>query len=140
MYFFKPFKNANNVQIPFYSANIAAGFPSPCDPHLEKSLDIHEHLVKRPSSTFLTRAVGDSMILFGIRDRAILVVDKSLDPKDKDIVIATINNEMLIKEFRTGPYRLVPGNPKFPTIYIKNETDFEIWGVVTSVINEYRRG
>lgn len=134
-----PLKAQHTQLIPFYSAQVSAGFPSPAEPHLEQHLDLHTHLVQRPGSTFFTKALGESMTARGILDGAILVVDKSLVAKDGDIVIAVLSGELTVKELKLSPPRLVPGNPEFPVIPIRQDSEFEIWGVVTAAINRYRR-
>lgn len=131
-------QTSEKADIKFFSSNVSAGFPSPCEPHLESSLNLHDHLVKRPSSTFFTRVSGDSMIEFGINDKAILVVDKSLTAKNNDIVIATIDNEMLVKQIKFNPNKLISGNPNYPNIQLNNSGNVEIWGVVTAAINVFR--
>jgi len=132
-----PEKEPNTQIIPFYNGRICAGFPSPAEPHLEQHLDLHTYLVHRPSSTFFTKATGDSMCGRGILDCAILVVDKSLTPRDGDIVIAVLSGELTVKELKLSPPRLVPGNKEFPELPIHKGSDFEIWGVVTAAINRY---
>ena len=58
---------------PLYSSKVSAGFPSPADDNLEKSLDLNSYLIKRPAATFFVRVNGDSMINAGINDNDILV-------------------------------------------------------------------
>ena len=71
----------NRVQtFHLYSSKVSAGFPSPADDNLEKSLDLNSYLIKRPAATFFVRVNGDSMINAGINDNDILVVDRSIKP------------------------------------------------------------
>jgi hypothetical protein len=73
--------------LPLIVARVSAGFPSPADGYQEGRLDLNEHLIANRSSTFLIRAVGDSMRGAGILDGDLLVVDRSLQPRSGDIVI-----------------------------------------------------
>ena len=113
---------------------ISAGFPSDVCDQIEKYLDINEHLVKNPVSTFFMRAAGDSMIDAGIFPRDILIVDKSIDTVDKHVVIAIVNEEFTVKRYRSvdGNSYLVDEKESGLTIKYKA---FEIWGVVTASIH-----
>ena len=84
------------------SGSVVAGFPSPAEQYLEPPLDLNELLVKRPAATFFVRVEGDSMIGAGIRDKDLLVVDRSLTPANGDIIIASVNGEFTVKTYRTG--------------------------------------
>ena len=121
---------------PLYSSYIAAGFPSPADDYIETTLDLNEHLIKRPSSTFYVRALGESMIEAGILDGSLLIVDKSLEAQNGKIVLASLSGEFTLKEFRKrqGQITLVPRNPNFKTITVTEDMDFSLWGVVTHCI------
>ena len=102
----------------------------------EGKLDLNGFLVKNPSETFLIRVTGDSMLDAGISSGDILVVDRSLEPKSGNIIVASINNELLVKRIRFGQEEiiLIPENNKYKPLKISIEDRFEIWGVVTSVI------
>ena len=82
--------------------SVVAGFPSPAEQYLEPPLDLNELLVKRPAATFFVRVEGDSMIGAGIRDKDLLVVDRSLTPANGDIIIASVDGEFTVKTYRTG--------------------------------------
>jgi DNA polymerase V len=126
--------------IPYVISKVSAGFPSPADDYLEKNLSIEKLLIKNQPSTFLIRAGGDSMINVGIYDGDILVVDRSLDAKSKDIVIASIFGELTVKRLiidNLGNPELKSENSLYPNIEIKNKEDLLIWGVVTSAIHQF---
>ncbi len=125
------------VELPLFLESVSAGFPSPADDYLERRLDLNEHLIKNPASTFFVRVNGDSMINAGIYTGDILVVDRSLDPKDGNIVIAVIDGELTVKRLSIGKNKiaLLPENPKYKKIEITSEMNFEVWGVVRSVIH-----
>ena len=84
------------------SGSVVAGFPSPAEQYLEPPLDLNELLVKRPAATYFVRVEGDSMIGAGIRDKDLLVVDRSLTPANGDIIIASVDGEFTVKTYRTG--------------------------------------
>lgn len=116
---------------------IAAGFASPTNDEIEQELDLNKHLIKHPAATFFLRVRGDSMIKAGIHDGDILIVDRSLEPGDRKIVIASVNGELTVKRLsrtKQGVF-LVAENEVFSTIQVTSDHDIQIWGVVTTVIH-----
>jgi DNA polymerase V len=83
------------VALPLFLTKISAGFPSPAEDYLDRKLDLNEHLVKHPAATFFLKVDGQSMIKAGIHSGDILIVDRSLEPADKKIVIAGIRGELI---------------------------------------------
>jgi len=134
-----PTPNAPDVNIPFFSSRVQAGFPSPADDHLEDSLDLNKYLIHHEESTFFVRAQGDSMLGAGIYPGDILVVDKSLDAKNGKIVIAVVDGEFTVKRLQRHQNKITlkSENPNYKDIDIKKENELTIWGVVTSVIHKY---
>jgi DNA polymerase V len=115
---------------------VPAGFPSPASDYMEDGIDLNKELIKRPSSTYFFKATGESMIGAHIPPGSILVVDKALKPRNNSIVLAVVNGEYTVKFFvhNKEGIALVPANPKYKTVVIKEGMDFSIWGVVTAVI------
>lgn len=134
-----PIKPEALGSLSFYLSYVAAGFPSPADDYTEQNLSIDELLVKHPSATYLVRANGDSMIKSGIFDQDILVVDRAIEPKDGDIVIAGIDGELTCKYLNLKSRCLVAANPKYLPIPIRDEQDLLIEGVVISSIRLHRQ-
>lgn len=66
----------------------ALGFPSPAEDFVDDSLDLNELLVRNPPATFFYRACGNSMREAGIYSGDVLVVDRSVEPAQGDIVVA----------------------------------------------------
>ena len=134
----KPISSKKGVQLPFFTARVQAGFPSPGDDYIEKNLDLNELLIKNPSATFFVKVEGDSMSDIRIQTGDTLIVDRALEAKDKNIVIATINGELTVKRvwIANNKVFLKPENDKFSPIEITEEMDFDIWGVVTYVIHK----
>jgi len=122
---------------PLFLSGVSAGFPSPADDYLDRKLDLNEHLIKNPAATFFVRVAGDSMTNAGINDNDILVVDRSLEPVNGNIVIAAVNGELTVKRLmkNRGSCRLVAENPAYPDLEIDEETGVEIWGVATYAIH-----
>lgn len=126
------------LELPLFLASVKAGFPSPADDFLEKKLDLNEYLIEHPAATFFVRVDGDSMQGAKIYKDDILIVDRSLKPTNKKIIIALINGEFTVKRIRIRDNEifLEAENPDFPLIHIDPEWDFQVWGVVTYIIHK----
>jgi DNA polymerase V len=133
--------NPINLQVNLFGDSVPAGFPSPADDYLESTLDLNEHLVARPNSTFMVRVQGDSMIDVGIFPNSLLVIDRSITPKSKDIVLAIVDGQFTIKRFlrKTDGIYLAPENNKYKVHKIREDQEFEVWGVVAHAIQSYQR-
>lgn len=125
---------------PYFAEAVQAGFPSPAAGDLNGHLDLTELCVKHPQATYFLRARGESMIGAGIADGDVLVVDRALQARDGDIVIASVHGEFTVKrlEMQEGRVRLVPENPHFEAIEITGDSDAEFFGVVSSVVKILR--
>lgn len=126
--------------VPWFLTPVHAGFPSPAADYADDDLDFNELLIHRKAATYCLRVTGDSMSGAGILPDDILVVDRSLHPSDRDIVVAAIAGEFTVKRFfrRQEEVLLHPENPGFPDIVIGPEEDFMLFGVVTGVVRQYR--
>jgi DNA polymerase V len=126
----------SDLQLPILLQSIDAGFPSPADDHIEKSLNINDHLITHPQATFLMRVRGDSMEGAGIHEGDIVIIDCTIEPVHGKIVVAEIDGDLTLKRLYriNGTIKLLPENPKFKEIEIKNESELKIWGVVKNVI------
>ena len=126
------------LTVPFYLHKAGAGFPSPATDYIEEDIDLNIHLIKNVPATFIIRVQGKSMTDVGIYDEDLLVVDKSLKPKNFSTVIANVHDELVVKNFvkEEGKKFLTSGSKKFEDrILINEEEDIFIWGVVTYVIH-----
>lgn len=134
-------KSSTKISIPLFAGSVAAGFPSQAEDYKEKHIDLNEELIKHPSSTFLIRAQGDSMIGAGIFDNDLLVVDRSLKAKSGSIIIAAIHGDFTVKRLRieTTEYGeqmiLAPENPRYAETYVQDEGAI-IWGVVRYAVRD----
>lgn len=129
------------VKLPLFSNKVAAGYPSPAEGDIESYLDLNTHLIPKPATSFCVRVSGDSMMLVGINDGDILIVDRSIEAKNGSIVIAVLNSELTVKRLsiEMGRFYLKPENNSYDPIEITAEMDFYIWGVVTSVIHQFEK-
>jgi len=126
-------------KIPLLTDSVSAGFPSPADDYTEENIDLNEHLISNPFSTFFLRVKGDSMINAGIKDKDLIIVDKSLRAKPGNIVIAMIDGEFTIKRLsiKNDELYLKAENHNYPDFRFKNHIDVQIWGVVIYSIHSY---
>lgn len=120
---------------------VKAGFPSVSESECEYPLDLNELMVKNAPSTFFVRVDGDSMQPAGIFENDILVVDRSLDPVDKSIVIACVNNEFTVKYFRrqNGKVWLQAANKNYGDIHFSGLMELKIFGVVTGLVRKFSK-
>jgi len=131
-------KNIMKLVLPFHVNKVGAGFPSPATDYVEDDIDLNAHLIKNIPSTFLIRVQGKSMSNIGIRDGDLLVVDKSLNPKNFSTVIVNVNEELVVKNFikEKDQSFLTSGSKKFKDkINLTENPEIFIWGVVTYVIH-----
>ena len=126
-------------RVPLLNDSVSAGFPSPADDYTEENIDLNEHLISNPFSTFFLRVKGESMINAGIKDKDLIIVDKSLIAKPGNIVIAMIDGEFTIKRLsiKNNELYLKAENHNYPDFRFKNHIDVQIWGVVIYSIHSY---
>ena len=118
---------------------LKAGFPSPAEDYSHETLDFNRDLIHNPESTFYGKVEGDSMIEAGICNNDIAVIDRSIEPRDGDVVVGYVNGEFTIKYLdlrhkKDGYIELRPANKDFKPIRITEEDNFEIWGVAIHLI------
>ena len=123
------------LKLPFYIHKVGAGFPSPATDYIEDDVDLNTHLIKNPPATFIIRVQGKSMTDVGIYDGDLLVVDRSINPKNSSTVIANVNEELVVKTFikEKNTNYLASGPNK---IELSENPNVIIWGVVTYVIHK----
>lgn len=131
--------NKTTVEIPFLEGGIKAGFPSPAEDFTEISIDLNIELLKNPSSTFFCRVSGDSMEDLGISDGDLLVVDKSLEPRDGKVAVCYVDGEFTLKKIKIEKdcCWLMPANKKYKPIKVTAENEFIVWGIVTYAIKSF---
>ena len=122
------------LTIPYYLHKAGAGFPSPATDYIEEDIDLNVHLIKNVPATFVIRVQGRSMTDVGINDGDLLVVDKSLTPRNFSTVIANVYDELVVKSFvqERDKKFLTSGSTNFEQISILSK-DFNagtIFGMV----------
>ncbi|NMT63436.1 LexA family protein [Marinobacter orientalis] len=132
----------SRLNIPLFLERVSAGFPSPAEDYVEKTLDLNELCIQHPASTFFVRVQGESMVEAGILPEDVLVVDRSLRAKHGDIIIASLESEMTVKQLHLTPppVRLLPRNPAYQPMIIDADMVLEVFGVVTNVVRSLKRG
>lgn len=130
---FRPDEDPSRLELILFSNAVPAGFPSPADGHVDRTLDLNDHVVRRPAATYYARAEGESMRDAGIFHGDLLVVDRSVTPEPGDVIVATIDGGLAVKRLvhRDDGWLLAPENPDYPAIAINPEEGVRIWGVVT---------
>lgn len=138
-YIATPVPSAAGEECPLFLESVSAGFPLPIDGGVERGLNLHNLCVRNPPATFFVRAGGDSMTGAGIHEGDILVVDRSLKAVEGDIIISSLWGSLTVKRLSLTPSpQLLPENDKYAPIDIPEDADWEIFGVVTTVIHSFR--
>lgn len=132
---------STSMHIPLASEKVAAGFPSPAQDYVDKTLDMNEHLIQNEAAIFIVKVASLSMRDAGIDIDDELVVDRSIEAKHEDIVIALIDNEFTVKRLmiEADSRWLKAENPEFSDIHLKDGQEMIIWGVVTYVLKPFRK-
>ncbi len=127
------------LTIPFYLHKVGAGFPSPATDYIEDDIDLNSHLITNAPATFIIRVQGKSMTNVGICDGDLLIVDKSLNPKNFSTVIANVNEELVVKTLiksKETNYLTSGSKNTSDRINLTDNPEIIIWGVVTYVIHK----
>ena len=127
------------LTIPFYLHKVGAGFPSPATDYIEDDIDLNSHLITNAPATFIIRVQGKSMTNAGIYDGDLLIVDKSLNPKNFSTVIANVNEELVVKTLiknKETNYLTSGSKNTSDRINLTDNPEIIIWGVVTYVIHK----
>lgn len=132
---------SSSLPLPLAMESVRAGFPSPAQDYTDRQIDLNKELIPHPATTFYARVVGDSMHDEGIEDGDILVIDKSLELQDGDLAVCFVDGDFTLKRVRINgdEVLLVPSNDAYPTLHIRKENDFLVWGIVTYTIKNNRR-
>lgn len=133
-------EDSEDVSLQFFESRIQAGFPSPAQGMYGDNIDLNRELISNPASTFCARVIGNSMIDAGINNGDLLLIDKSLEPRDGSIAVCFLDGDFTVKRISIRPdgVYLTPANRQFPELRVNEESNFQIWGVVTHVIKAMR--
>ncbi len=132
-------RRARRLARPLILTRVPAGFPSPAEDYIEGRIDLNRDLIRHPLATFYIRVIGDSMEPL-IQSGALIVVDRMLETKDGDIVIARIGAELCVKRLRiedNGAVWLHSENDNYRPIAISEDSEFEVWGRVRHAIHSF---
>nr|WP_103028684.1 translesion error-prone DNA polymerase V autoproteolytic subunit [Salinibacter altiplanensis] len=134
----RPARKGLGRERPLFLSRVPAGFPSPADDYIETSLDLGERLIQNEEATFYVRVSGGSMKGVGIHDGDVLVVDRSVEPTEGDVVIAALGGELTVKryEVRSGQPYLIPEAEGYDPIPIREGQELVVWGVAQHVVHE----
>lgn len=126
-----------------FAPAVKAGFPSPAEAYEVDALDFNKDMIPHPDTTFYAHVRGDSMKGAGIDDGDIVVIDRSVEAKNGDIILAFYNREYTMKYFDDthkdeGYIELVPANKNYPTFKVTKDDDFMVWGVVQYAIKKLK--
>jgi DNA polymerase V len=129
------------ISIPLYMSKVRAGFPSPAEEYIEAKLDLNAYLIPHPSSTYMVRIEGDSMIGAGIYGGDLAVVDRSLEAQNGDIVLAVVDGDITIKRLvmTKKVVELRAENPAYQPICFDRDQELTIWGVVTNTVRSIKK-
>jgi DNA polymerase V len=132
------FIETSGYRLPIYASRVPAGTPEDTDSYVETTAELNSLLLRNPNDTFLLRVAGDSMTDAGIYENDILTVDRKLEARDGQIVVALVDGRATVKTFRKdrAGITLVPENKRYTPIKILPENDFLILGAVTNVIRK----
>jgi DNA polymerase V len=128
-----------HVHIPLYLCRVPAGFPSPAGDYAERDIDLNEWLIGNKLATYIVRVEGDSMA-GEIHSGDWLIVDRSLEPRHRDVVVACVGGEVTVKRLLVegGRCLLAADNPEYPRLEIEGGSELNIWGVVTHAVRRLR--
>ena len=135
-------RNQTALNIPYPSID---DFSSTAQDYTEDFIDLNEYLVHNPLSTFVLRVNSLSMKNAGIDPDDQVLIDRSLTAGHGDIVLALIHNEFTLKRLMKEKQQraqtktwLKAENPDYPDIYLRDEEQLIIWGVVTCILKKLR--
>jgi len=117
--------------------HLSCGFPNPASGLLDSTLDLNEHLIKRPSCTYFAKALGRSLEGIGIIDGDCLIIDRGLTPKHMSMIVACINGEYMCKQLDIHNRQLLSASKDYPPIPIPEGTELETEGVIIHAIHHF---
>ena len=122
----------------FFEGRIQAGFPSPAQGEFADTIDLNRALINNPAATFCARVIGNSMVDAGINEGDLLIIDRSITPHDGCIAVCFIDGDFTVKRLavRDDGVYLQPANASFPEIKVFEDSDFQVWGVVSHIVKK----
>ena len=132
----EPLTASEPFTVPALGEAVPAGFPSPAQDFRGEGIDLNRELIRHPASTFCARVSGHSMRDCGIDDGDLLIIDKSLTPREGSVAVCFVDGEFTLKRIaiRRDGIWLVPANPQYPELHVTEESNFQVWGIVSYVV------
>ncbi|MDN5666883.1 MAG: translesion error-prone DNA polymerase V autoproteolytic subunit [Renibacterium salmoninarum] len=123
-----------------FPQRVPAGYPSPSQDYENEPIDLTKELVKDQLATFLMTVAGTSMTGAGILDNDKILIDRSLEARHGDVVVAVLDDEFTVKRLKITHRGIVLAseNPDQPDIVVPELSELRIWGVVTWSIHKHR--
>ncbi len=134
----RPVVEEKTVGPQFFEDRVQAGFPSPAQGEYADSIDLNRALITNPAATFCARVIGNSMEEAGINEGDLLIIDRSLTPHDGNIAVCFVDGDFTVKRLsvRDDGIYLTPANAKFPELRVSEDSNFQVWGVVSHIIKK----
>lgn len=122
----------------FFETRVQAGFPSPAQGEYADTIDLNRALITNPAATFCARVIGNSMVDAGINEGDLLIIDRSLTPRDGNIAVCFIDGDFTVKRLsvRDDGVFLTPANAAYPEILVSDDSNFQVWGVVSHIVKK----
>lgn len=120
----------------YVDSRVPAGFPSPAADYEEVTLSIDELVDLRTPHVYLVRVEGPSMVGAGIYDGDVLVVNRALEARSGQIVVAYVDGGMTVKRLQVSPdgVWLQPENPDYRAFRVTES--LHVWGVATHNLHQ----
>lgn len=134
----KPVIEKQTSGLQFFEGRVQAGFPSPAQGEYADMIDLNRALITNPAATFCARVIGNSMVDAGINEGDLLIIDRSLTPHDGNIAVCFVDGDFTVKRLsvRDDGIYLIPANAQFPELRVSEESNFQVWGVVSHIIKK----
>ncbi|MDY6301900.1 MAG: translesion error-prone DNA polymerase V autoproteolytic subunit [Bacteroidales bacterium] len=134
----KPVIEKQTSGLQFFEGRVQAGFPSPAQGEYADTIDLNRALITNPAATFCARVIGNSMVDAGINEGDLLIIDRSLTPHDGNIAVCFVDGDFTVKRLsvRDDGIYLIPANAQFPELRVSEESNFQVWGVVSHIIKK----
>lgn len=134
----KPVIEKQTSGLQFFEGRVQAGFPSPAQGEYADTIDLNRALITNPAATFCARVIGNSMVDAGINEGDLLIIDRSLTPHDGNIAVCFVDGDFTVKclSVRDDGIYLIPANAQFPELRVSEESNFQVWGVVSHIIKK----
>ena len=147
-----PILPQSKVSLPVSLERIPAGPAFSTKDEQGKAIDLNDFLIQNPIATFMAYVDSESMLGVGLEVNDPIIIDRSIEAKHYDIVVALIDNKdstikrlMITKKMSKSDIKDIFGDENYPLpqMWLKAENpDYEhiiptenqtfvIWGVVT---------